>query len=107
MPAAQPAALSHALHRFAAWLSGPEVVHSPRLARLTAQTLHVRVHQAALERLAGTYARVCEEVRRAENRYEAAATLLGGERPFGQVRVLRQILGLREAEAEVEGAASR
>ena len=37
---------------------------------------------------------------RPENRYEAAATLLGGERPFGQVHLLRQIFGLGEGDAE-------
>ena len=41
--------------------------------------------------------RVCEEVQRPENEYEAAATLLGSE-PFGQVRLLWQISGLQEHE---------
>lgn len=35
-------------------------------------------------------------MRRAENRYEAGAVLLGGERPFGQVGLLWQILGVEE-----------
>ena len=89
-----------ALHRFSEWLSGLEVVHSPRLSLLTVQSLHARVHQAALRRLAETYERVCEEVKRPENKYEAAATLLGSERPFGQVRLLWQIFGLQLEESE-------
>ena len=56
------------------------------------------MHQAALSRLAGAYERVCEEVRRAENKYEAGATVLGSERPFGQARLLWQIFGLEEKE---------
>ena len=98
VPAAEPAALQAALHRFSEWLSGEGVVHSPRLASLSVRSLHTRVHQAALERLAQTYERVCEEVKRPENKYEAAATLLGSERPFGQVRLLWQIFGLQEQE---------
>lgn len=35
-------------------------------------------------------------MRRSENRYEAGAVLLGGERPFGQVGLLWQILGVEE-----------
>ena len=73
-------------------------MHSPRLASLSVRSLHTRVHQAALERLAQTYERVCEEVKRPENKYEAAATLLGSERPFGQVRLLWQIFGQQEQE---------
>ncbi|KZT09589.1 oligomeric complex COG6 [Laetiporus sulphureus 93-53] len=98
IPAAQPARVQAALRRFSDWLSGPGVVESPRLAQLTVQSLAARVHQAALQRLAGAYRRLCEEVRRPENRYEAAATLLGSERPFGQVHLLYQIFGLHEPE---------
>ena len=71
-------------------------MQSSRLALLTVQSVHARVHQAALSRLAATYERVCEEVKKAENKYEAAATLLGSERPFGQVRLLWQIFGLED-----------
>ena len=45
---------------------------------------------------------ICEEVKRPENRYEAAATLLGSERPFGQVHLVWQIFGLEEEEEEEE-----
>lgn len=72
------------------------MVESPRLAQLTLQSLVTRVHQAALQRLAEAYQRICEEVRLPENRYEAAATLLGSERPFGQVHLLWQIFGLED-----------
>lgn len=60
------------------------------------QQLHTRVHHAALERLAKSYERLCEEVRKPNNKYEAASTLLGSERPFGQTRLLWQIFGLQE-----------
>jgi hypothetical protein len=41
---------------------------------------------------------ICEEVKKPENMYEAASTLLGSERPFGQVHLLWQIFGLEEDE---------
>ncbi|CCL99987.1 uncharacterized protein FIBRA_02012 [Fibroporia radiculosa] len=95
VPATQPTRLQGALRKFSLWLSGLEVVDSPRLSRLMVQGIAVRIHQAALERVASAYQRLCEEVRRPENRYEAAATLLGSERPFGQVHLLWQIFGLQ------------
>ncbi|KAG5635825.1 hypothetical protein H0H81_010012 [Sphagnurus paluster] len=94
LPTTQPNELQLALRNFSLWLSSLDVVQSARLSHLAVQRLHARVHQAALERMARAYAAVCVEVRRPENRYEAAATLLGSERPFGQVYLLRQILGL-------------
>ena len=98
IPATEPESLQAALHRFSVWLSDIGVVHSPRLARLTIQSLNTRVHHAALERLASSYQMLCEEVKKPSNRYEAAATLLGSERPFGQVRLLWQIFGLQDQE---------
>lgn len=98
IPATEPEALQAALHKFSVWLSDMGVVHSARLARLTIQSLNTRVHHAALERLASSYQRLCEEVKKPSNRYEAAATLLGSERPFGQVRLLWQIFGLQDQE---------
>ncbi|KAI0373041.1 oligomeric complex COG6 [Pilatotrama ljubarskyi] len=100
VPAAEPGALQSALRRFSEWLSGPEVVQSRRLGQLRVQSVAARVHQAALERVAETYERICEEVKRAENKYEAGATLLGSERPFGQVRLLWQIFGLPQERGE-------
>ena len=98
IPATQPPQLLASLQKFSAWLSGLEVVQSPRLAHLTHQRLHSQIHHAALARLARTYGRLCDEVRKPENKYEAASTLLGTERPFGQVHLLWQIFGLEEDE---------
>jgi len=98
IPATEPESLQTALHQFSVWLSDVGVLHSSRLARLTVQSLNSRVHHAALERLASSYQRLCEEVKKPSNRYEAAATLLGSERPFGQVRLLWQIFGLQDQE---------
>jgi len=98
IPETEPAALQAALHSFSVWLSDLGVVHSPRLARLTTQSLNNRVHHAALEGLANSYQRLCEEVKKPKNRYEAAATLLGSERPFGQIMLLWQIFGLQDQE---------
>lgn len=102
IPAAQPADLQRSLKNFSAWLSGLEVVQSPRLSQLTIQKMHTKIHQDALARLAKTYQQICEEVKNPANRYEAAATLLGSERPFGQVHLLWQIFGLEEREQEEE-----
>jgi hypothetical protein len=53
-----------------------------------------------LARLAKAYERLCEEVKKPENKYEAASTLLGSERPFGQVHLLWQIFGLQDEGVE-------
>ena len=98
IPATEPEALQVALHAFSVWLSDIGVVHSARLTRLAIQSFGTRVHHAALERLANSYQMLCEEVKKPSNRYEAAATLLGSERPFGQVRLLWQIFGLQDQE---------
>ncbi|KAF8967344.1 oligomeric complex COG6-domain-containing protein [Flammula alnicola] len=100
IPSTQPADLQRALQHFSMWLSGLEVVHSPRLEQLTVQKLHTQIHQDALARLAKTYRLICEEVKKPANRYEAASTLLGSERPFGQVHLLWQIFGLEEKDEE-------
>jgi hypothetical protein len=60
--------------------------------------MHSRVHRAALRRLANAYADLCNAVRAPANRYEAAATLLGSERPFGSIAALWQIFGMEEEE---------
>ncbi|KAF7306576.1 E3 ubiquitin-protein ligase PEP5 [Mycena indigotica] len=96
IPATLPAQIQAALRAFSDWLSGLEVVQSPRLAQLTAQRLHIQIHQEALRRMAQSYGLICEQVKRPENRYEAAATLLGSERPFGQINLLWQIFGLEK-----------
>ena len=96
VPNARPAELKAALNKFSLWLSGLDVVQSARLSELTVQRLHMTIHHAALERMAKAYKDICEEVRKGENKYEAASTLLGSERPFGQVHLLWQIFGLEE-----------
>ncbi|KAH8107098.1 oligomeric complex COG6 [Cristinia sonorae] len=103
LPTSSPARLQNVLHKFSLWLGGHTIDHSPRLAQLTVQSLSTHIHQKALERLVKTYKWFCEEVKRPENRYEAAATLLGSERPFGQVHLLYQIFGIEEVESESEG----
>jgi hypothetical protein len=45
---------------------------------------------------------ICEEVKKPENKYEAASTLLGSERPFGQVHLLWQTSGLEEEEEVIQ-----
>lgn len=97
LPAPQ---LQATLARFSLWLSSPEVVHSPRLSALSSPSLHSTIHHVALVRVAKAYAKLCEEVRKPDNRYEAASTLLGIERPFGQVGVLWAIFGLEEEDEE-------
>lgn len=64
------------------------------------QSLASRVHRAALARLVKTYKSLCEEVRKPENKYEAPATVLGSERPFGQVHLLYQIFGIEEEDGD-------
>ena len=100
MPATQPLYLQRALRQFSLWLSGLEVVHSPRLAQLIVQKLHSQIHQEALARLAKAYRTICVEVRKPGNKYEAAETLLGSERPFGQVHLLWKVFGLEEEDEE-------
>lgn len=97
VPDLQNQQLLSSLHTFSLWLSSPGVFHSSRLSQLTNQRLHTQIHQTALKKLAQTYELLCDEVRKPENKYEAASTLLGSERPFGQVGMLYQILGIDES----------
>ncbi|KAF9014960.1 oligomeric Golgi complex subunit 6 [Cyathus striatus] len=103
IPNARPTELRAALHKFSGWLSGLEVVHSTRLSQLTAQKLHTEVHQTVLMQVVKAYELLCDEVKKPENKYEAASTLLGTERPFGQVHLLWQIFGLEDEEGHLEG----
>ncbi|EJU04626.1 oligomeric complex COG6 [Dacryopinax primogenitus] len=93
LPASSPAALSTALTAFSQFLASPLL--SPPL--LPAQ-ISLIIHQRTLERVEQGYARICDQVRKPENRYEAAETVLGGRRPWGDRRVLRQIFGLAASE---------
>lgn len=85
--------------RLAAWLSTPDVVQPARLAPLFDRRLAEHVHRAALRTLVASYERICAEVRKPANKYEAANTILGAQRPFGSLQALRQILGIEEEEA--------
>ena len=100
VPACAPAALRAALSAFSRWLASLDAVHAPRLAALTAPFLHARVHRAVQRRLGRAYAALCARVRDPRARYEAAATLLGVERPFGSVAALWQIFGIDEEGGE-------
>ncbi|KAI5122053.1 hypothetical protein M0805_006037 [Coniferiporia weirii] len=90
----QPQPLGLVLRAFAAWLSTPDVVQPSRLEPLLDRRLAERVHRAALRALVSAYDRICAEVRKPANRYEAANTILGSQRPFGNLSALRQILGI-------------
>ncbi|EIW84653.1 oligomeric complex COG6 [Coniophora puteana RWD-64-598 SS2] len=98
LPTAQPSSLTPALAHFALWLTSPAVVHSPRLTALTSATLSNRIHHGAIVRLARAYDRLCRAVRDPAARYEAPGTMLGAERPFGNVGILCQVLGVEEGE---------
>jgi hypothetical protein len=100
VPACAPPALRGALSSFAHWLASLDAVHAARLAALTAPALHARVHRAAQRRLGHVYAALCARVHDPKSRYEAAATLLGAERPFGSVAALWQIFGIDEEDEE-------
>lgn len=90
----QPQPLGVALRAFSTWLSSPDVVRPPRLSPLIDQRLAEHVHRAALCQLVDAYDKICTEVRKPENRYEAANTLLGNQRPFGNLSALKQILSV-------------
>ena len=98
LPATEPEALAKALNKFSLWLSTPDVISSPRLFSLSSSLLAGHVHRGALRRLVRAYSALCEEVRTesARGRYVAGSVVLGRERPFGQVELLRQIFGLEE-----------
>jgi hypothetical protein len=100
VPACTPPALRAALSAFAHWLASLDAVHAPRLAALTAPFLHARVHRAVQRRLGRAYASLCARVRDPRSRYEAAATLLGADKPFGSVAALWQIFGIDEEGGE-------
>ncbi|EFI26934.1 hypothetical protein CC1G_15335 [Coprinopsis cinerea okayama7 len=104
LPPTQSPTLLNALHTFSLWLSSPEVTHSPRLSHLTSQKLADQIHRKALKRMVKAYEFICGCVLDEKNRYEAAATLLGRERPFGRVYLLKQIFGMEEGESGSSGS---
>ncbi|KDQ13474.1 hypothetical protein BOTBODRAFT_111408 [Botryobasidium botryosum FD-172 SS1] len=93
---ADSSSVTSALSNFDAFLSTLDVISSPRLTLLSVPRLVTKVHRAALARIGRAYGTVCEAVKKAENRYEFASTLLGSRRPFGQMSVLWQVLGVDE-----------
>jgi len=100
LPATEPEALAAALGKFSLWLSTPDVISSPRLFPLSSSLLAGQVHRGALRRLVRAYSALCEEVRAesARGKFVAGSVVLGRERPFGQVELLRQIFGLEPEE---------
>lgn len=69
---------------------------TPRLSLLSIPRLSSLIHRTVLERVGRAYGKICEAVKDAENRYESPTTLLGTRRPFGQMAVLWQVLGIEE-----------
>lgn len=96
LPAATSQETSSALRKFDSFLSSLDVLSSPRLALLTVPRLATFIHRSALKKIGETYSHICNEVRNPGNKYEFATTLLGSQRPFGQMNVLWQVLGVQD-----------
>ncbi|KAF8518194.1 oligomeric complex COG6 [Gautieria morchelliformis] len=96
IPAASSQEMSSALRRFDSFLSSLDVLSSPRLALLTVPRLATLIHRSALKKIAEAYGCICDQVRNPGNKYEFATTLLGSQRPFGQMNVLWQVLGVQD-----------
>lgn len=94
LPEATPPEITVALRAFDTFLSELDVVSSPRLVLLTVPRLAALVHRSALEKLGNYYAKLCETIKDPRNKYEFASTLLGSQRPFGQMGVLWQVMGV-------------
>ncbi|KAG8983873.1 Golgi transport complex subunit 6, partial [Tulasnella sp. 427] len=94
LPSASSQALTAALTQFDSFLSTLDPSSSPRLALLSVPRLASSIHIDALHHIGRVYGRICDQVRKPENKYEFAGTLLGSRRPFGDMRVLWQILGV-------------
>ncbi|KAG9013500.1 Golgi transport complex subunit 6 [Tulasnella sp. 427] len=94
LPSASSQALTAALTQFDSFLSTLDPSSSPRLALLSVPRLASSIHTDALHQIGRVYGRICDQVRKPENKYEFAGTLLGSRRPFGDMRVLWQILGV-------------
>ncbi|KAG8901207.1 Golgi transport complex subunit 6 [Tulasnella sp. 403] len=96
LPQASSQAISAALTQFDTFLSTLDVSSSPQLLLLAVPRLSASIHGDAIHKIGLAYSRVCEAVKNPENRYEFAGTLLGSKRPFGDMRVLWQVLGVDE-----------
>ncbi|KAG8913144.1 Golgi transport complex subunit 6 [Tulasnella sp. 417] len=94
LPSASSQALTAALTQFDSFLSTLDPSSSPRLSLLSVPRLASSIHTDALHQIGRVYGRICDEVKKPENKYEFAGTLLGSRRPFGDMRVLWQILGV-------------
>lgn len=99
-PTASSQAVTAALKEFDTFLSTLDVHSSPRLALLSVPSVASRIHRGSLARIGRAYGRLCDAVREPANKYEFASTLLGSRRPFGQMAVLWQVLGISEAEVD-------
>ncbi|KAG9015159.1 Golgi transport complex subunit 6 [Tulasnella sp. JGI-2019a] len=98
LPNASSQAVSTALTQFDTFLSNLDVSSSPRLSLMSVPRLASSIHGDAIKRIGVAYGRVCDAVRKPENKYEFAGTLLGSRRPFGDMRVLWQVLGVDEVD---------
>lgn len=96
VPAAAPQEIVSALRAFDTFLSELDVVSSPQLALLTVPRLATLIHRSALKELGNHYEKICVAIKDPKNRYEFASTLLGGQRPFGQMDVLWQVMGVED-----------
>lgn len=97
LPAASSQETSTALRNFDSFLSSLDVLSSPRLALLSVPRLATLIHRSALKQIGEAYGRICDEVRLSGNKYEFVTTLLGSQRPFGQMNVLWQVLGVQDS----------
>ncbi|KIM33186.1 hypothetical protein M408DRAFT_325989, partial [Serendipita vermifera MAFF 305830] len=92
--------VSSALQAFDSFLSSLDVLTSSSLSLLSLPRLGTLIHRTALERVARAYGKLCQAVREPKNKYEFSGTLLGSRRPFGQMNVLFQVLGVDALEEE-------
>ncbi|KAF8526040.1 oligomeric complex COG6 [Hysterangium stoloniferum] len=98
LPESSSPEVSNALRKFDSFLSTLDVLSSPSLMLLTVPRLATLIHRLALKRIGLAYGRICDEVKNPQNKYEFATTLLGSQRPFGQMNVLWQVLGVHDIE---------
>ncbi|GJJ08446.1 hypothetical protein Clacol_002664 [Clathrus columnatus] len=85
-----------ALRAFDSFLSKLDVISSPRLELLAVPRLATLIHRTALKELGDYYGSLCAMIKDPKNKYEFASTLLGSQRPFGQMDVLWQVMGVED-----------
>ncbi|KAF9507141.1 hypothetical protein BS47DRAFT_1351988 [Hydnum rufescens UP504] len=81
IPEASSSSITAALEKFDGFLSTLDVLTSPRLSLISSARLSSRIHRTTLRRIGEAYGTV---------------TVLGSRRPFGQMSVLWQVLGVGE-----------